>query len=663
GRRAIRRWAKGGRGRPTDMAIERGWVTHLATYGKSGIAYTNTQPALGILNGSTGAGFVRRPVVADFRELGERFLISPDGKTVALAFEPWGGKPAVLSIAERRLTPGAPSAGHGLLAPITGLPGLDIRLWKGSEPPELNGKKLKLAEHEEPVSLAIAPNRRSFFIGTGWRLYHFDAHGKERWRIEVPGGAKAVNVTKDSKIVVAALGDGTVRWYLARDGKPLLSFFPHRDRRRWVAWTPSGYYMASPGGDTLVGWHVNRGAESAADFFSVARFRHIYYRPDVVEKVLALRDEGEAVRKAEAGGHPKAPRDLAEILPPVVTVRALEDGGRIANPRLTLDITVRSPKGKPVVAIQVRAGGRPIASLEGDPAAPGGETRHRIPIYLPRHDTALEIIALSAGGVASEPAKLRLVWTGPRRQEKPRLYVLAVGVSKYRDPALRLELAAKDAADFAAILERQEGRAFGTVRVRILRDGEATRKNLRQGLDWLASAPGRRDVAVLFLAGHGVDDPSAGYFFLPYDAKRDAVAATGLSYTEIKRAMSRVSGRALLFVDTCRAGDVWGRPGEPSSDIDRIVNDLGSPEHGVIVFASSTGRQVSFESDAWGNGAFTKALVEGLGGRADVFGDDQVTVTTLDAYVANRVSKLTKGRQTPATGKPVGADFRLAVLR
>jgi hypothetical protein len=26
-----------------------------------------------------------------------------------------------------------------------------------------------------------------------------------------------------------------------------------------VAWTPGSYYAASPGGEDLIGWHVNRG--------------------------------------------------------------------------------------------------------------------------------------------------------------------------------------------------------------------------------------------------------------------------------------------------------------------------------------------------------------------------------------------------------------------
>lgn len=49
------------------------------------------------------------------------------------------------------------------------------------------------------------------------------------------------------------------------------------------------------------------------------------------------------------------------------------------------------------------------------------------------------------------------------------------------------------------------------------------------------------------------------------------------------------------------------------------MNDLASPERGVVVFASSSGKLLPYESADWGNGAFTMALVEGLSGNADLF--------------------------------------------
>ena len=75
-------------------------------------------------------------------------------------------------------------------------------------------------------------------------------------------------------------------------------------------------------------------------------------------------------------------------------------------------------------------------------------------------------------------------------------------------------------------------------------------------------------------------------------------------------------------------------------------------------------RQIVLAREArLGKCAFTKALVEGLKGKADLFGEGTITVASLDAYISNRVTKLTEGRQTAATDKPVGLDFTLVSLR
>src|ERR1700722_5202247 len=106
-------------------------------------------------------------------------------------------------------------------------------------------------------SLAITPDGARFVLGTEYSLRTFDVHGKEQWRKPALGAALGVNVTADGRLALAAYGDGTIRWHRLSDGQELLTLFVNKDDLRWVAWTPSGYYMASPGGENLIGWHIN----------------------------------------------------------------------------------------------------------------------------------------------------------------------------------------------------------------------------------------------------------------------------------------------------------------------------------------------------------------------------------------------------------------------
>src|SRR5262249_46458707 len=148
-----------------------------------------------------------------------------------------------------------------------------------------------LEEYETSRSLAITPDATRCILGTDWALRAFDARGQQQWEKDAPGVAWGVNITGDGRLVVAAYGDGTIRWHRMSDGQELLALFVNKEDRRWVAWTPSGYYMASPGGEDLIGWHVNRGWDQAADFFPASRFRERYVRADVVQKVLDTLDE------------------------------------------------------------------------------------------------------------------------------------------------------------------------------------------------------------------------------------------------------------------------------------------------------------------------------------------------------------------------------------
>jgi uncharacterized caspase-like protein len=121
--------------------------------------------------------------------------------------------------------------------------------------------------------------------------------------------------------------------------------------------------------------------------------------------------------------------------------------------------------------------------------------------------------------------------------------------------------------------------------------------------------------------------------------------------------------RRYFFFDTCHSGNVLG--GKPlRRDMNRLINELSSAETGVVVFAASTGQQLSAEDPAWGNGAFTKALLEGLSGKADYSKRGVVTINALDLYIAERVAELTRNQQTPTTAKPLTiANFPIAAVR
>ena len=269
---------------------------------------------------------------------------------------------------------------------------------------------------------------------------------------------------------------------------------------------------------------------------------------------------------------------------------------------------------------------------------------------------------------SSHPFSNSTASTEVRREQftiKPKLYVLTVGVSAYEDADLRLDLAAKDAMDFGAAWHAQQGHLYSGVEVRTLTDAQATKGNILDGLDWLQRQTTSKDVAVLFFAGHGVNDSSGDFYFLPVEADLEKLKRTGISQFDITATVAAIAGKVLVFMDACHSGNLMGKSKRRGMTVvSPVVNELASAENGAVVFSSATGRQFALENEAWGNGAFTKGVVEGLQGKADYGATGRITLNMLDLYISERVKELTQGQQTPTTVKPPNVpDFPVAVLR
>jgi len=203
------------------------------------------------------------------------------------------------------------------------------------------------------------------------------------------------------------------------------------------------------------------------------------------------------------------------------------------------------------------------------------------------------------------------------------------------------------------------------VEVRALTDAQATKGNILDGLEWLQRQVTDKDIAVLFFAGHGINDSTGVFYFLPVDADMEKLKRTAISQSDITSTVAAIAGKVLVFMDACHSGNLMGKLKRRGVVVvNSVINELASAENGAVVFTSATGRQYALENTEWGNGAFTKGVVEGLRGKADYTASGRITVNMLDLYVSERVKELTKGQQTPTTVKPPNVpDFPVALLR
>jgi len=224
----IRKWKGEGRGKSNDLVGDFSTVISIRPIYAGGIVFGSTKPAFGVFDASDRLVVYKRPAIADLSDNWEGFLVSYDGSTVQFGYEIFGKSPAKFSVSERllELNPG-PSGLQILTPPVTSATGLNITDWEDTYQPKLNGRALKLEQYELSRSLAVSSATMTFLVGADWHVYLFDRNGKEIWSVPVPGVAWGVNISGDGKLAVAALGDGTIRWYRMKDGKELLGvLFP-----------------------------------------------------------------------------------------------------------------------------------------------------------------------------------------------------------------------------------------------------------------------------------------------------------------------------------------------------------------------------------------------------------------------------------------------------
>jgi WD40 repeat protein len=719
----VRKWGDGGRGSPKDLpAGTDTQVTGLLALQDGSVVFSTSGSSIGRYDSGGNRTAFHTARSGNFYDSTEEFKISKDGARIEFAYDGNGQGILNFDIRARRLAAGAVKD-EPMTAPVVNAGSLRFyKAWRNTRGAlEIGNKKLGMGPLEISRSLAISPDLSSVVVGTDIFLRHYSSKdGTPLWA--VPVGTLAVNVSGDGRLVVGASPLGFIHWYRRTDGKLLLSLFVASDKKRWVLVSPSGFYDTSVGGEELVGWQVNRGREQAADFFPVSRLRARFYRPEVIAGIVEKADDADAFRLAAEAlgggtpvvaaevqvqpqpvtppvvaatpsapaaqpGRPEPPEpgegisdaeeasagvatpvqvvsDVTRVLPPVVTILSPPSGSVITNNVVKVRYMVRSAPDAPVTSVRSRVNG--LAQDSRSVQVVAREEVREVAVPVPSEDSEVLLFAENKHGVSSA-ASIRLYWRGaapsPASVSKPVLYVLAVGISQYQKPEYRLQYAAKDAGDFVRIVNQQKGKYYSDVVVKLLTDDAALNGDVIQGFDWLQKQVTPKDVGMVFIAGHGVTDERGNYFFLPFNADLDALARTGVPFSEIKSRLANLSGKGLLFVDTCHSGNVMGSRKGLSSDVTGVLNELSSAEYSLVVIASSTGRQASLENESWGNGAFTKALVEGLAGQADLKKRGRITHKMLDFYVSDRVEELTKGQQTPVNASPQGVpDFTIAIV-
>ncbi|MGQ0810860.1 MAG: hypothetical protein ACT4OO_06505 [Nitrospiraceae bacterium] len=220
---------------------------------------------------------------------------------------------------------------------------------------------------------------------------------------------------------------------------------------------------------------------------------------------------------------------------------------------------------------------------------------------------------------------------------RPHTYVIAVGLSSYRDSHVQArKYAALDAEMVSAYLQSLGG--IPAANVRLLQDWKALRGDIEEALlDWLPSRMSPESTVIVFFAGHAVVSPAGETFLVPYEGSPSSQSRL-YPLKDLETALSRLRAQQTVFVFdgivSKMAGDspsVKNKPPRWDSPAGNVVRLIGTPGFGKGV-----------ESEKLRHGLFTYYFLRGLRGDADANRDGGITLGELAAFLTHKVTTAAK---------------------
>ncbi|MCD4675431.1 MAG: hypothetical protein K8S18_05470, partial [Desulfobacula sp.] len=446
----IFKWLSTKKGKAKLLIASENTITSILPVKAGGVVYGACDPSWGYFDSNDNRKYFHESPNMDATSNRSKLLFSSDGMDIGFYYFNSEQKPTIFSL-KKGILKEENASNMNLLAPLVSKSGMKITDWRHKKNLKFNRKKITTYDRDkETRCLAISKNGEWFVAGTMLSLILFDNNGKEIWRIATPDETWGVNISENNKYILANFNDGTIRWYLRENGAELINFYSHRDKKRWVIWTPEGFFDHSPGGEKLIGYHINQGKRREAEFINIDQLYDHYYRPDLV-------------RKKVEGGHKN---EIKDELAKIINIRSIVPGDfppkiEIISPLTRSDFEKRDITVK-IKVTDIGGGiGRVIYRING--VTIGMEDHGRGIKIVKKVDeegisTIIEkLITLQPGdnhivitaynqqnNIESKPASISL-FLKDTISEKPILYVLSIGINDYRDRSLKLNFAVTDA--------------------------------------------------------------------------------------------------------------------------------------------------------------------------------------------------------------------------
>jgi hypothetical protein len=247
---------------------------------------------------------------------------------------------------------------------------------------------------------------------------------------------------------------------------------------------------------------------------------------------------------------------------------------------------------------------------------------------------------------------------------------LVIGIGEYDSLGALGSAPVYDAEDVAKLFTSTKHCGYPPENVQVLRDTEASRTAIIDGLKRLAAEARTGDTVVVYFSGHGaqrLSGPDIGTYLCPPEFDSYRPRETGIEAEELSDLLKQIPAeRLLVLVDACHSGSA-ARVKEAAEDITKWVFngpklDSLAQGKGRVIISASAAHEYSLILGIHRNSLFTHFLLKGLQGDVDDRSDGLIRVLDLFHYLAEHVPN-TRSAQNPVLTTHTQDNFPIALRK
>jgi hypothetical protein len=487
---------------------------------------------------------------------------------------------------------------------------------------------------------------------TGGILATFTSHSS---------GVYSLTFSADGRYVLSGGTDGVTKLYDIKRKKEIASRVDI-GKKDWVVYTPDGRFDGTPEGIRRV--HFVKGLET----FSLEAFYEKFYTPNLWVRIFDEKPSSETGINIA--------REIAT--PPRVHIISPKSGAMLDTERAFLEVAIED-QGGGIDEIRLFQNGKLVSDLTrgiGIKKTAGRQTTHHFNILLIPGKNEFRVVALNTNRTESKPAIVTVDFKRRPVSSDTSLYILAIGINKYKNAVYNLNFGRPDAEAFTKALENQGRAIYKRIVKREVYDEMAIKPVIEKEIKNFIDTAGPEDVFTFFYAGHGVMSPEGAkegsdFYLVPHDViqlygKSELLESKGISARLLKQWLKQIPAqKQVIILDACQAGGAVETFALRGAAEQKAIAQLARST-GTVVLASSGSEQFASELPELGHGLFTYALLQAIAGHADGGKppDGKITIKEIEAYINDRVPELTqqfRGTAQYPNSYTIGHDFPLTM--